>query len=72
MFDERVTGEPGSGTSEERDESAAPGDAGRTSGGGSLGHDQPEDVTAETHLRNQGGERKKTGGLRETVKAADD
>ncbi len=27
-------------------------DAGRTSGGGSLGHDQPRDVSEETHIRN--------------------
>jgi hypothetical protein len=29
-----------------------PSDAGRTSGGGSLGHDQPRDVADQTPLRN--------------------
>jgi hypothetical protein len=28
-------------------------DVGRTSGGGSLGHDQPEDVADQTPIRNQ-------------------
>ena len=27
-------------------------DAGRTSGGGNLGHDQPRDVSAQTNIRN--------------------
>ena len=31
---------------------APPRDAGRTSGGGSLGHVQPDDVTREAPLRN--------------------
>ena len=31
----------------------APSDAGRTSGGGSLGHDQPDDVADQTPIRNQ-------------------
>jgi len=47
------------------DQTAAPADhprdAGRTSGGGSLGHDQPKDVADETHIRNQAGRRKDTG-----------
>jgi hypothetical protein len=30
-----------------------PTDAGRTSGGGSLGHDQPADVEEQTHTRNK-------------------
>ena len=34
-----------------------PRDVGRTSGGGSLGHKQPEDVTEEGPIRNQGEER---------------
>ena len=29
-----------------------PTDAGKTSGGGSLGHDQPEDVADQTPIRN--------------------
>lgn len=29
-----------------------PSDAGRTSGGGNLGHDQPRDVADQTPLRN--------------------
>ena len=29
-----------------------PSDAGRTSGGGNLGHDQPRDVAEQTPLRN--------------------
>jgi hypothetical protein len=32
---------------------ARPRDAGRTSGGGSLGHKQPEDVAEQTNIRNQ-------------------
>jgi hypothetical protein len=39
----------------------APRDAGRTSGGGSLGHDQPKDVADQTHIRNQAGRREDTG-----------
>jgi hypothetical protein len=30
----------------------APSDAGRTSGGGNLGHDQPGDVADQTPIRN--------------------
>lgn len=30
-----------------------PSDAGKTSGGGSLGHDQPRDVSETTPIRNQ-------------------
>ena len=43
-------------------------DAGKTSGGGSSGHDQPDDVSAQTKIRNQSGGREKTGGQRETPK----
>lgn len=32
---------------------APPTDAGRTSGGGSLGHDQPPAVEEQTHTRNR-------------------
>jgi len=50
---------------------APPTDAGKTSGGGSLGHDQPDDVADEAPIRNQGGHRGQTGGTRETVGPAD-
>ena len=43
-----------------------PTDAGKTSGGGSSGHDQPEDVSKQSKIRNQSGGREKTGGLRQT------
>lgn len=33
-----------------------PNDAGKTSGGGSLGHDQPDDVERQTNVRNRGGD----------------
>jgi hypothetical protein len=36
-----------------------PRDVGKTSGGGSLGHDQPRDVAEETPIRNQATERPK-------------
>ena len=36
-----------------------PRDVGRTSGGGSLGHDQPSNVAEETPIRNQANERPK-------------
>jgi hypothetical protein len=36
-----------------------PRDAGKTSGGGNLGHDQPVDVAEETPIRNQATERPK-------------
>jgi hypothetical protein len=36
-----------------------PVDAGKTSGGGSSGHDQPDDVAARAKIRNQGGTRDK-------------
>ena len=39
----------------------APRDAGKTSGGGTLGHDQPKDVADQTNIRNQAGARKDTG-----------
>jgi hypothetical protein len=32
---------------------SSPRDAGRTSGGGSLGHKQPRDVAEQTYIRNQ-------------------
>jgi hypothetical protein len=38
-----------------------PTDAGKTSGGGSLGHDQPKDVADQTNIRNQAGKRRDTG-----------
>jgi hypothetical protein len=36
-----------------------PRDAGKTSGGGNLGHDQPQDVAESTPIRNQANERPK-------------
>ena len=36
-----------------------PRDAGKTSGGGSLGHDQPRDVAESAPIRNQANERPK-------------
>lgn len=36
-----------------------PTDVGKTSGGGSLGHDQPVDVADQTPIRNQAVERPK-------------
>ena len=44
-----------------------PDDAGKTTGGGSLGHDQPEPVKRETPLRNNA-----TGSDRDPVMPADD
>ena len=43
-----------------------PVDAGKTSGGGSSGHDQPEDVAAQTDIRNNAGNSGRTGAQRET------
>ena len=43
-----------------------PADAGKTSGGGSLGHDQPEDVSRASKVRNDPGNSGKTGGQRDT------
>lgn len=44
-----------------------PDDAGKTSGGGSLGHDQPDDVERQTRTRNRGGtSRERTGAQRQT------
>lgn len=43
----------------------APRDAGKTSGGGSLGHDQPKDVADQTNIRNQAGKREDTGRQRD-------
>jgi hypothetical protein len=37
-----------------------PADAGKTSGGGSSGHDQPDDVAGEARIRNQGDSRDQT------------
>lgn len=36
-----------------REHAGTPRDVGRTSGGGSLGHKQPPDVTSESPIRNQ-------------------
>ena len=47
-------------------EQTKPTDAGKTSGGGNSGHDQPEDVSAQTKIRNQSGVGGKTGGQRDT------
>jgi hypothetical protein len=52
-----------------------PVDAGRTGGGGSLGHDQPPAVTDTAPIRNQAGTREDTGGihdLHDPVMPADD
>lgn len=38
--------------STQRGDDKAPTDAGRTSGGGSLGHDQPDEVRRDTPIRN--------------------
>lgn len=39
-----------------------PTDAGKTSGGGSLGHDQPDEMDRQTRIRNRGGtSRERTG-----------
>lgn len=46
-----------------------PRDAGKTSGGGSLGHDQPRDVAESTPIRNQASERPKD--RREAIDADD-
>ena len=43
-----------------------PADAGKTSGGGSSGHDQPDDVNAQTEIRNQKRSTGQTGGQRDT------
>ena len=51
---------------QKRPERTQPVDAGKTSGGGSSGHDQPEDVSAQTKIRNQAGVGRKTGGQRDT------
>ena len=40
-----------------------PTDVGRTSGGGSLGHDQPRSVEAETNTRNNTARRPDDGGM---------
>jgi hypothetical protein len=39
------------------DSTGAPTDVGRTSGGGSLGHQQPAEVEEDTNVRNQPGQR---------------
>jgi hypothetical protein len=43
-----------------------PTDAGKTSGGGSSGHDQPDDVNAQTEIRNQKRSTGDTGAQRDT------
>ena len=44
-----------------------PEDAGKTSGGGSLGHDQPDEMDQQTRIRNRGGTtRERTGAQSET------
>ena len=58
-------------------ENGKPTDVGRTSGGGSLGHDQPRSVEAETHTRNNPGDRPdhsgmNTGSDEDPVMPADD
>lgn len=40
-----------------------PTDVGRTSGGGSLGHQQPPDVERESHPRNNAGTRSDESGM---------
>ena len=49
-----------------------PRDAGKTSGGGSLGHDQPKDVADQTNIRNQAGRREDTGRQKDPVMPDDD
>lgn len=49
-----------------------PRDAGKTSGGGSLGHDQPKDVADQTNIRNQAGRRQDTGRQKDPVMPEDD
>ncbi len=44
-----------------RERANVPTDAGRTSGGGSLGHDQPNDVADENDVRNQAPRRDERG-----------
>jgi len=39
----------------EREREGQPRDAGKTSGGGSSGHDQPDRVEEQTNVRNRGG-----------------
>ena len=41
----------------QRPEDRQPADAGKTSGGGSSGHDQPTDVAEQVRVRNQGHQR---------------
>ena len=50
----------------------APRDAGKTSGGGSLGHDQPAEVAEQTNVRNQATRRDDTGQTRDPALPADD
>ncbi len=49
-----------------------PTDAGKTSGGGSLGHDQPKDVADQTNIRNQAGRREDTGRQKDDPVMPDD
>ena len=41
----------------EQPRTGGPTDAGKTSGGGSSGHDQPDDVAKQAPIRNQGTKR---------------
>jgi hypothetical protein len=50
-------GPHGPGTGLTPDSTGAPTDVGRTSGGGSLGHEQPAEVEEETNVRNNAGHR---------------
>ena len=52
--------------------SQVPRDAGKTSGGGSLGHDQPKDVADQTNIRNQAGRREDTGRQKDDPVMPDD
>jgi hypothetical protein len=49
-----------------------PRDAGKTSGGGSLGHDQPKDVAEQTDIRNDAGHREDTGRQKDPVMPDDE
>ena len=43
------------------DPKGTPSDVGRTSGGGSLGHEQPAEVEEDTNVRNNAGHRDGSG-----------
>jgi hypothetical protein len=53
----RNIGERPGGAGNTAEPAAAPADVGRTSGGGSLGHEQPAEVENETNIRNNAGHR---------------